>query len=266
MGGFFMRNIESESGQYLITLPRRGIRVVAPEHTQRVMELARRHKEERTRFTPEEKNELWPETEKARIWIMKNCGTLAKRYPKPQDGEKFMESVDYQRRDELMLKARDLTEEIVSSWQTINPDTPIAVVLFGSVAKGLVKHTQDPDPSNIDLAVIGDISEEERERLMDEIRPHRKNVQEWILQKVPFINSAENNPGNAGVMVQHVDKLRKDRYEPTRNYIASGAIPLYDPAGVWAMLENEALLSASETMNHKKSKCVPKRGVIFSTS
>ncbi len=260
-----MKNIESQP-EYLITLPRRGIRVIAPEHTQKVMELARQHKAKGTRFTSEEKQELWPDTEKTRIRLIKQCGTLAKRYPNPEDGEKFMGNVDYQRRDELMQQAQSLSDNIVSSWQTINPNTPIAVVLFGSVAKGLVKHTEHPDPSNIDIAVIGDISQDERERLMDEIRPHRKNVQDWILGRVPFINSPEKNPGNAGVMVQHIDKLKKDRYEPTRNYIASGAIALHDPEGIWSNLEREGLQSALEIMNKKRGKRIPKKGVVFSAT
>ena len=261
-----MTNIESGPKQHLITLPRRGLRIVAPEHTQRVMELARQHKAEGTRFTPEEKQELWPDTEKTRIRLIQQCSTLARRYPNPEDGEKFMENVDYQRRDELMQKAQVLSDNIVSSWQTISPDKPIAVILFGSVAKGLVKHTQNPDPSNIDIAVIGDISQDEREKLMDEIRPHRKNVQDWILGRVPFINSPEKNPGNAGVMVQHIDKLKKDRYEPTRNYISSGAIALHDTEGIWSNLETEALSVASEVISKKKSKRIPKKGVVFSVS
>ena len=259
-----MINIESKPEQRLITLPKRGLRIVAPEHTQRVMELARRHKEEGTRFTPEEKQELWPDTEKARIWLIQQCGTLAKRYPNPEDGERFMESVDYQRRNELMQKAQALSDDIVYSWQTINPDKPIAVILFGSVAKGLVKHTQNPDPSNIDLAVIGDISQDEREKLMDEIRPNRKSVQEWILERVPFVNSTEENPGNAGVIIQHTDKLTKDRHEPTRNYIASGAIALHDPERIWSNLETEALFIASEIKNKKKR--IPKKGILFSAT
>ncbi|MCL5970090.1 MAG: hypothetical protein M1450_01135, partial [Patescibacteria group bacterium] len=77
---------------------------------------------------------------------MKQCGILAKRYPKPEQGRKFMESVDYERRKELLEKAVHLSESIVASWKEINPDKPIAIILFGSVAKGLVKQTQNPDP------------------------------------------------------------------------------------------------------------------------
>ncbi len=257
-----MRNLELETN--LITIPKRGLRVIAPEHTQRVMELARKHKKEGTRFTEEEKEELWPETEKARLYLMKQCGILAKRYPKPQDGEKFMESVDYQRREELLEKAKHLSTDIVSAWQQINPEKPIAVILFGSVAKGLVKHTDNSDPSNIDIAVIGDITSEEREKLMDEIRPHRKSVQEWILERVPFINSSERNPGNAGVMVQNTKKLTKDGFEPTKNYITSGAIVLHDPEGIWKNLENQALNSTYEKMNRNNRRNLPKKGVVFS--
>lgn len=259
-----MRNLESEPN--LITIPKRGLRVIAPEHTQQVMELARKHKKEGTRFTDEEKATLWPENEKARLYLMKQCGTLARRYPKSEQGKKFMESVDYQRRRELLEKAGHLSESIVLSWSEINPDKPIAVILFGSVAKGLVKHTQNPDPSNIDLAVIGEISAEERERLMDSIRPHRKTVQEWILQRVPFINSSERNPGNAGVIIQNSEKLTKDNFEPAKNYITSGAIALHDPEGIWKELETQALNNTYERMSRKNKRKLPKQEVIYSRS
>jgi hypothetical protein len=132
--------------------------------------------------------------------------------------------------------------------------------LFGSVAKGLVKHTDHPDPSNIDLTVMGNISPDEREKLMESIRPHRKSVQQWLLSRVPFINSSESNPGNAGVIVQHQDKVKNDNYEPARNYIASGAIALHDPVGIWANIEHQALIATIEKKNNgsgckKRSHC-----------
>jgi predicted nucleotidyltransferase len=257
-----MRNIESES-RYLITLPKRGLRVIAPDHTRQVMELAQKHKAEGTRFTDEEKADLWPDTEKARLYLMKQCGTLKRRYPEAGQGRKFMESVDYERRDELMERAKSLSLDIVNSWEQVNPDKPIAVVLFGSVAKGLVKRTENPDPSNIDLAVIGDISREEKEKLLDEIRPHRRSVQDWILGKVPFINSEERNPGNAGVIVQSLETVAKDNFEPVKNYITSGAIPLHDPAGIWQETEEKALRSTVERM--QKKRILPKREVIFAS-
>ncbi len=258
-----MRNIEAEPN-YLITLPKRGLKVVAPEHTQRVMAKARENKLYGTRFSEEEKQNLWPETEKARIWLMKKCGTLAKRYPTTKEGNEFMKNVDYGRREELFNTAKGLTSEIISSWKSINNEKEIAVILFGSVAKGLVKRTEHPDPSNIDIAVIGDISREEREKLLDEIRPHRHRIQEWILERVPFINSHERNPGNVGVIIQNIEKLKKDNFEPAKNYIASGAVSLYDSEGIWQNLELQALLSASEKMNRNKNHKLPKREVVYS--
>lgn len=258
-----MRNLESEPN-YLITLPRRGLKVIAPEHTRRVMELARQHKAQGTRFTDEEKASLWPDEEKARLYLMKQCGTLKRRYPQATEGKKFMESVDYESRRELIEKARSLSLDIVASWEKVNPDKQIAIVLFGSVAKGLVKHSQNPDPSNIDLAVIGDIDKDEKEKLLDEIRPHRRSVQEWILGRVPFLNSEERNPGNAGVIVQNLDVVAKDNFEPAKNYITSGAIPLHDPAGIWQQVEEKALKTAVEKM--QKQRRLPKKQVVFSSS
>lgn len=258
MAVFFckMKNLELQPN-YLITLPKRGVKVIAPEHTQAVMARAKANKLNGTTFTDEEKQKLWPEEEKARLKIMTNCGTLKRRYPQKEDGETFMKDIDYQRRDELLDRACDLTVEVVSSWEKLKPETPIAVILFGSVAKGLVKREDHPDPSNIDIAVIGEITKEERNSLLDAIRPKRIEIQNEILAKVPSIDSAERNPGNAGVIVQDMEKLTKENYSQTKNYIASGAVALYDPSGLWQKLEIDALKHEAEKAKGKKKKLEP---------
>ncbi len=243
---------------YLITLPRFGIKVVAPEHTARVMALARQHKQEGTRFTTEEKANLWPVEEKARLAIMKNCAILAKRYPKPEAGRRYMEDVDYQRREVLLRQAGSLAAHIVEQWREIDPQHDVAVLLFGSVAKGLVKRPDHPDPSNIDLAVVGRITDEQRDELLTRIRPERERLKDEILACVPRLDSQEHNPGNAGVMVQDRSKLTNGQYYGARNYIASGAIPLYDPQGTWRQIEREALAYSvqhvSEAKGHRKRR------------
>lgn len=257
-----MRSVETDN-RFLITLPRRGLQVVAPEHTRRVMSLAQAHKANRTRFTEDEKRELWPETEKARLWLMKRCSILEKRYPTAQDGQKFMGEVDYGRRAELLIAAGDFAEEVVLSWRNINPHKEIAVILFGSVAKGLVKGDGHPDPSNIDLAVMGDISPDERERLLDEIRPGRNRIKDWILERTPFVNSSEKNPGNVGVFVQHTDKLTGNDFGLAKNYIKSGAITLYDPSRIWAEIEMQALQSAAAKMTLQRKHNRFGNGIVF---
>ncbi len=248
----------SATPEYQITLPRFGVRVIAPEHTARVMALARQHKAEGTRFTDEEKANLWPVEEKVRLAIMKNCAILAKRYPTKEAGRAYMLDVDYDRREQLLTQAGKLTTHIVEKWREIDPTQEVAVLLFGSVAKGLVKRPDHPDPSNIDLAVIGNISDEQRDQLLTSIRPERDRLRDEILAGVPVLDSSERNPGNAGVMVQHVSKLTNGSYYGARNYIASGAIPLHDPTGIWRGIEREALAfsveNATDPRGHKRRR------------
>jgi predicted nucleotidyltransferase len=261
-----MNDQASLSSEYLITLPKRGLRVQAPAYVRRVMEVARKHKERGERFTDEEKQSLWPDAEKARLRIMTNCSILRKRYPTREEGERFMHDVDYDQREFLLGQAGDLTLGIVESWQQIAPDKPIAVVLYGSVAKGLVKRPDHPDPSNIDLTVIGDISPEQRLELMDSIRSRREKVRERILARVPKVDSREHNPGNAGVMVQHTDRLLNGGFYGARNYIASGAFALHDPKGIWKSIESEAIEYAMRMERARDENRARHRRTVFNPS
>lgn len=230
--------------EFLISLPKRGLRVIPPAETEANMRLARL----RQRVT-------WSLEEKARLKQLIGCSILEKRYPTREDGEKFMrDEVDYNRREELLRMAHELTSHIIASWDIINPDKDIAVILFGSVAKGLVKKADHPDPSNIDLAVIGDISNEERVELYDRIRSKRKDIQRRIIKNNPNISpevkqrAIENqyvdrkeNLGNAGVFIQTPEKVKKNDYSAAMIYIRSNAHALYDPSGIWHRIENETL-------------------------
>lgn len=253
-----MGKVEIGSEQNLISLPRRGLKIIAPEHTQKVMVLAQKHLAEGTRFTPEEKKDLWLDTEKARLRLIIHCPILKNRYPTSTEGKELMENVDYKRRLFLLNLAIGLVPEIIFAWKSISSREEVAIVLFGSVAKGLVKKVENLDPSNIDLAVMGNISQKEREELLDQIRPARKRVQELILTDVPFINSSEKNPGNVGVIVQNTEVLTRNYFQPTKNYIASCAFPLYDPTGIWQGLEQQALLLVSEQMRKERHCRRPK--------
>lgn len=254
-----------------MSISRRGLRIIPPEYVGNVMARARQHKRDGTRWSEEEKRSLWPVGERARIRAITSCKILQQRYPSPSDGKRFMESVDYQRREELLGYAKELTGEIVSSWESINPEKPIAVIIFGSVAKGLVKDCHNGDPSNIDLAVIVEIRGQEemnefrlqREMLLDAIRDKRHEIQQRILAPCPKVNSIDKNPGNAGVFVQDISKLEKGNYGSARNYISSGAIALHDPARIWARVEEKALQAAAKKFKlDKKSR----GGIVFSSA
>lgn len=218
-----------ESEQF-ITLPQRGLRVLAPEETQRNMIRAKAGEVV-----------LYSEEEKKRLNLLTRCRILKKRYPTPDSGAEFMREIDHKRRKQLFVMAQEMSDETVIQWHRINPNLDIAVILYGSVSKGLVKRPDHPDPSNIDLAVIGSMQKEEQEMLYDAIRPKRKELQRRILGTCPELNSTENNPGNVGVIIQPIEKLTIENYSQTRSYITACARPLYDKSDIWRTLESLAL-------------------------
>lgn len=191
--------------------------------------------------------------ESERLFQITHDGTLHKRYPDADAGIHFMEDVCYERRDTLLCLAVEASSLIVKEWEEINPNKPIAVILFGSVAKGLVKNTSNPDPSNIDLAVIGDITNVEKERLFDQIRDYRMSIQEEITSECRKINSKERNPGNLGVSIQCIESLKRGDNAGMRQYIGSGSFPLHDPDNIWSTLEAETLQELYEK-RMKKNK------------
>ncbi len=229
--------------EFLITIPQRGLKVIPPAETQANMRVAR-----------EGGIVHWSQEEKARLYLLTHCKILEKRHPKPVDGKAYMESVDMGRREYLLSLANELSGTIANEWHRINPGSEVAVILYGSVAKGLTRGTNHPDPSNIDLSVVGNISDDEKTQLFNRIRPKRAETQKRILEGYGNIESSEQNPGNAGVIIQDIDKLRRECYGVARTYIAGGAIALYDPAGIWKAVEKEALQYQLEKNNQSKTK------------
>lgn len=221
--------MEKEQYQY-ITLPKRGLKIIAPENVSKLMERSK-----------EGEIVTYPENEKKKLLLIRGCKILQQRYPSVDDGKAFMNDVDYSWREFLLGKAKHITNEIVNSYHQMASSKPFSVVLYGSVAKGLVKKPDHKDPSNIDLAIIGNINSKEREDLFDTLRPIRKNVQEEILSHCPVLESDEANPGNVGITIQNLEKVMSNNFAPVRNYISAGAIPLFDNYGLWQSLEELAL-------------------------
>lgn len=182
---------------------------------------------EATRRIASSKNGL-PETEAQRVRILSQDSILKKRYPAPEDGVVYMESVDLPWRKRLYQLAENVSDCIVQRAREIGKED-IAVILFGSVAKALSRAQSDPDPSNIDMAVIGDFTDPEKRELFNRIRPCRDQGKEII-------------GNNIGVHIQTVEKLRKNQYCTALEYIGSSARTLYDPKGIWDELEREALM------------------------
>lgn len=233
--------------EYLITIPTTGLRVIPPEETRKNIAFAR------SGILPFVDNALyWSDKEKMRLRLLATNPIMKKRFPTKDAGRQFMDSIDYERREQLLDYAIELSDHIATAWNQINSKKPIAVILFGSVATGLVKSCDSPCPSNIDLAAIGNFTEEERLALYDAIREKRVAIQERILADCPSVNSQETNPGNAGVTIQNVTKVIKNNFGGVREYIAAGAIAMHDPNFIWTNIEQRALES-----------CLQQKGVVF---
>jgi hypothetical protein len=226
----------------------RGVEVLLPPHSTRAITEAKAA------------NLPIPELESERLKQIESDGTLKRRYPTPEVGREFMGSVCFKRREKLLDLAGKAVSEIKTQWDQVNPDKPIAIVIFGSVAKGTVKGINTNDPSNIDLAVIGDINEEETEMLFDKIRPFREETQQSILSDHTEVSCDDVNPGNLGVSVQHIKKLSNGSFSGSVTYIGSSAFPLYDPEGIWHQIETEALTKLhAQTIDKKPNLYVRDR-------
>ena|SRR3989344_9266915 len=182
--------------------------------------------------------------EQRRLHIITNDSILRKRYPSEEDGKKYMNSVDMKWRQSLYAKAILISEEVAAHARGIGKED-FAILLFGSVAKGLTRSQHDADPSNIDLAVIGEFTDQDREELLNRIRPIRDREEKEI-------------GNNVGVFVQTPEKLRKTNYSTAIMYIGSSARTLYDPKGIWADLEKEALLASPTCKKRQNGDCNPK--------
>lgn len=172
--------------------------------------------------------ETLPVTEGTRLQVISDDSVLNKRYPSIAEGAKYMDQVDTQWGEHLYGIAESMAERIKQETEVMGK-RDIAIVLFGSVAKRLTKTSTHPDPSNVDMAVIDQFSDEEKTELFDRIRPYRK---QWE----PDIRN------NVGVHIHHIDKLRANNYYLTVQYIGSSGRALYDPAEIWQTIEQEALV------------------------
>ena len=165
-----------------------------------------------------------------RLSLIDNDPILKKRLPQSSDGCKYMDRVDLEWRGQLLKEAKDISLMIRTSVLEVTgfADEDFAIILFGSIAKGLCKSKTDEDPSNIDLSVIGNFSEEQKQAIFDSIRPTRDKGRERI-------------GNNIGVFIQTPEKLVNNAYSSVLQFISSCAQPLYDPGGIWHRLEQEAL-------------------------
>lgn len=195
---------------------------------------------------PQSGNQQPPHLEGERLAVIAEDPITKKRYPRYESGARCMDNVDYKRRQDLLRHAISLSDHIRTKWQEINPHKPIAVVLFGSVARGLTRGAHHPDPSNIDLSVIGDFTNEETDNLYNAIREKRNVIQKSILEKCQAIYSQEDNPGNAGVHIQTIEKVKNSVYGDALRIIGSSGYALYDPEQIWHNIETEALTFSRE--------------------
>ncbi|MFA5932839.1 MAG: hypothetical protein WCV81_01075 [Microgenomates group bacterium] len=173
------------------------------------------------------KNNSLPEEECQRLKILVDDPHMKKRFPTPNSGRQYMYSVDLNWRQYLYAEAQKMTSHIVDEAKRLDLNN-FAVLLFGSVAKGLTRDKYHDDPSNVDLTVIGDFTENTRNELFDYIRPYRAQGGERI-------------HNNIGVHIQNLEKLTRNNYNEALTYIGSLARPLHDPSGIWQKIEHDAI-------------------------
>lgn len=176
--------------------------------------------------------------ERQRLNIIRENPILRQRYRNSADGVKYMGRVDLGWRSTLYDLAEEVSEKIKCEAGDMGK-TEIAIVLFGSVARTLSRRPDDPDPSNIDIAVIDSFTLEEKNELFDRIRPYRIEGQVII-------------GNNVGVHIHRTDQLTNGDYCLALQYIGSSARALYDPASLWRDIENEAIVYSYLKKSHEE--------------
>jgi len=199
-----------------------------------------------------------PPYESARFRIITNDHILKTRFPNPDDGVKLMGQVDTERREELLRYAYEITPRIVEEWGKINPNEPIAVVVYGSVAKGLVKPKDHNDPSDLDMSVIGTITEKERRELLEASIPHRERIQQQM-----GITPQEGikYPTLSCFKVRDTKILLSDNYSLAKKLIASSTFATYDPSGILQEIESE-VLEAEWNEQYRKTRSFYKKSAL----
>lgn len=189
-----------------------------------------------------------PPTESARLRIITNDHILRTRFPNPNDGVQLMTQVDMERREELLGYAYEITPKIVEEWEKINPNEPIAVVVYGSVAKGLVKPKDHDEPSDLDMSVIGNITEKERRKLLEASIPHRERIQQQM-----GITPQEGikYPTLSCFKIRDTRILLSDNYSLAKKLIASSTFATHDPSGILQKIESEVLAAEWSEQDRK---------------
>src|SRR5579884_1622392 len=226
VGRFFYELMERIERLQEVYIPERGVRVELPPQCS-------------VFSNPKSGDVLISHSEIERIKAIMKDPTLKKRYPKPEDGQAFMMETSPEWRSYLLSRSKEAAAEIGWNCERMGYER-FAVVLFGSVSRNLVKHPKHPDPSNIDLAVIGEFSPYSREPIFDRIRPLREHLTSEINQNEGRYNE-DGNFERLTVLVQPIDNVRSMDYFSVRTHISACARPLYDPTSLWNELEKEAM-------------------------
>ncbi len=266
-----------------IYIPARGVRVELPPQ---VLAQSKMHEHNIHRCSQTcERPAIVPLSWESKYWIIaiQNDRTLRRRYPQEEIGQRFMTQVDHDWRETLYDRALDLTGSIQNAAREIGVQR-FAVVLYGSVARNLVKRPGHPDPSNIDIAVVGSISCQEKDEMYRLIRNDREEVTTRIKDeeknaiearteglaldrvtkaKLGRIDREIDPIGRAGVIIRSVPAVKESDYDLVLWYMAGCGQPLYDHDGLWAQLEHEAMPHlALSTLSKHQVKGI-KRGFEF---
>lgn len=207
--------------------------------------------------------------ESYRIGGIRSDSILAKRYPNPEVGWRYMAAVSTEWGAKLTDDAIKMGQELAEASRSMGKDQ-FAVVLYGSTARGLVKCPKHRDPSNIDMAIIGDFNLDERSSVLDKVRPLRESISSQILieeksrscscqgeyagedahgfvtatySKEPGseCNQTDNGFKRVGIHVMNIQAIRSDQYSGLRRIITACAYPIIEEGEMWATEEKIAI-------------------------
>jgi hypothetical protein len=239
----------------LISIPRRGLRHALPESVDTKVRDFRvgsfLHRDVYRRVRPQ-----WSSDDLVRFDLILNSSVLAQRFPHPDAGRKLMGVVDYNYRNELFGYSLDMSKIIQNAIYTMPSyfDKYYAILLFGSIPRGLVKRPGYFDPSNIDIAVIGNFNSSERDYIFDHIRQDRHDLQDYMLRQNKMWRMPFEQRCNVGVHIQDQGKITGNSFSTALQYISSCAYPLYDNYHVWSEIESDAIAYYNKKFEKKRER------------
>lgn len=136
-----------------------------------------------------------------------------------QRGERDVLPINMEHNLVMRKSARVVSHYLVELAHELHQDR-YATVVHGSVSKGLVRHPDDPDPSDIDIALLVETLPMSKERKLDIYKPVSRDSKDLFGTKTD-------------VHIWSMEEVRKRHAELARILLRSGGYPLANQDGLW---------------------------------